>query len=207
MTLEYYVPDHPASVKIAVGLCRFYGNAAEVEKEEEIRTFLEEMKKKYPGASHHCWAYRLGYDSKSTFRYSDDGEPSQTAGAPILTAIDHLKLTNTMVIVTRYYGGVKQGVGGLIRAYHAAAAGVLQEAGRKTVTILTEIRIPCRYDQIGWVTRELQAIQAVIVETEYQLEVLVRAKIRPVDLARFSARLFDLSGGSIRVIKAEEEAE
>ncbi len=207
MIFEYFVPDHPASVKIAVGLCRFIGNAAEVEKEADIKNFLEEMKRKYPDASHHCWAYRLGYDNRATFRYSDDGEPSQTAGAPILTAIDHLKLTNTMVIVTRYYGGVNQGVGGLIRAYHAAAAAVLQEAGCKTVTILTEIRIPCRYDQIGLVTRELEAIHAGIVATEYQMEVLVQAKIRPVDLARFSARLFDLSSGTIQVIRTEEEAE
>ena len=207
MTLEYFVIDHPAEVKVPVGLCRFFADVARVEKEEDVKKFLKEMKKKYPDASHHCWAYRLGYDSQNTFRYSDDGEPSQTAGAPILTAIDHLKLTNTMVIVTRYYGGVNQGVGGLIRAYHLAAASVLQEAGIKTVTILTEIRIPCRYDQIGLVTRELEAIHASITATEYQMEVMIQAKIRPVDLERFAARLFDLSSGTITVNKAEDEAE
>lgn len=207
MSFEYYVIDHPAEVKVPVGLCRFFADVARVETEKGIKDFLEEMKKKYPDASHHCWAYRLGYDSQSTFRYSDDGEPSQTAGAPILTAIDHLKLTNTMIIVTRYYGGVNQGVGGLIRAYHLAAASVLQQAGIKTVTILTGIRIPCRYDQIGLVTRELEAIHASITATEYQMEVMMQAKIRPVDLERFSARLFDLSSGTITVKKAEEEAE
>ena len=207
MTLEYFVIDHPAAVKVPVGLCRFFGDAAQVETEEEIKSFLEEMKKKYPDANHHCWAYRLGYGSKNTFRYSDDGEPSQTAGAPILTAIDHLKLTNTMVIVTRYYGGVNQGVGGLIRAYHLAAASVLQEAGVKTVTILTGILIPCRYDQISLVSRELEAVHASITATEYQMEVLIQAKIRPIDLERFAARLFDLSNGTVTVKRAEEEEE
>lgn len=204
MTIDYQVVARESSVKIPVGLCRFFGDVREVDSEDEVKVFLEEMRKKYPEANHHCWACRIGVGREQWFRYSDDGEPSQTAGAPILTAIDHLQLTNTCVVVSRIYGGVNQGVGGLIRAYHATAVAVLKEAGRKTITIYENLSIPCRYDQVGLVLRELESISAQIVATEYLENVIIRAKIRPVDLDRFMARIFDLSKGTI-VTQREKE--
>ncbi len=204
MLIDYQVVGKEATIKLPVGLCRFFGDVREVKSEEEMKQFLEEMQRKYPDANHHCWACRIGIGSAQWFRYSDDGEPSQTAGAPILTAIDHLKLTNTMVIVSRIYGGVNQGVGGLIRAYHAAAAAVLKEAGQKTITIQEPIRIPCRYEQVGLVLRELESVTAMNLSMEYSEEVMIHAKIRPMDFDRVAHRLFDLSKGTIVVIREEE---
>ena len=205
MLIEYLVIAHEHSVKIPVGLCRFFGDVREVHSEEDVKNFIEEMRKKYPDANHHCWAYRIGIGGEQSFRYSDDGEPSQTAGAPILTAIDHLQLTNTCVVVSRIYGGVNQGVGGLIRAYHSTAAAVLKEAGQKTITIYETLIVPCRYDQVGLVLRELESISAPIKGIEYMENVTIQAKIRPVDLDKFTARIFDLSKGTIIAQREKEE--
>jgi len=205
MLNEYQVVARETSVKLPVGLCRFFGDVREVSSEEEAKIFLEETKKKYADANHHCWAYRIGIGSEQCFRYFDDGEPSQTAGAPILTAIDHLQLTNTCVIVSRIYGGVNQGVGGLIRAYHSTAATVLKEAGIKTITIYEKVSIPCRYEQVGLVLRELESISAQIIGLEYLENVTIQAKIRPVDFDKFAARIFDLSKGTIVAQREKEE--
>jgi uncharacterized YigZ family protein len=205
MLNEYQVVARETSVKLPIGLCRFFGDVREVASEEDVKTFLEDSKKKYPDANHHCWAYRIGIGSKQCFRYSDDGEPSQTAGAPILSAIDYLQLTNTCVVVSRIYGGVNQGVGGLIRAYHSTAATVLKEAGIKTIIIYEKASIPCRYEQVGLVLRELESISAQIMGLEYLENVTIQAKIRPVDFDKFAVRIFDLSKGTIVAQREKEE--
>ena len=206
MLIEYRVVARDHSLKLPVGLCRFFGDVREIHSEDEGKNFVEEMRKKYPDANHHCWAYRIGVGNEQTFRYSDDGEPSQTAGAPILTAIDHLQLTHTCVVVSRIYGGINQGVGGLIRAYHSTAAAVLEEAGSKTITVYESILVPCRYDQVGLVLRELERVSAQVVETVYLENVAIKAKIRPIDVDQFLARIFDLSKGTI-VAQREKEVQ
>ena len=205
MMIDYQVVAREVSVKIPVGLCRFFGDVREVHSEDDLKNYLEDMRKKYPDANHHCWACRIGVGSEQWFRYSDDGEPSQTAGAPILTAIDHLQLTNTCVVVSRIYGGVNQGVGGLIRSYHSTAVAVLKEAGSKTITIYENLTIPCRYDQVGLVLRELESISAQIMAKEYFENVTIRAKIRPIDLDKFVPRIFDLSKGTILAQREKEK--
>ena len=95
---------------------RFIAEATDVRDEEMTMAFVADVRGREPGATHHCWAYRLGTGGDA-FRYNDDGEPSGTAGPPILRQIDALGLTNTLVVVTRYYGGTKLGTGGLLRAY------------------------------------------------------------------------------------------
>lgn len=106
---------------------RFIGCCLHVENEEEVQTFISSVKKDYWDAKHHCFAYVLGKDS-SRIRYSDDGEPSGTAGLPILNAIESNELTNTLIIVTRYFGGVLLGTGGLTRAYSKAAFDAIENA-------------------------------------------------------------------------------
>lgn len=199
MVIDYKVVRSEGTYRHQVGLCRFFADVREIESEEEGKEFLEEMKKKYPNANHHCWAWRLGVGKDKIFRYSDDGEPSQTAGMPILTAIDHRELTNTMIVVSRIYGGVNQGVGGLIRAYHGAASGVLNEVGSKTVTVYEDIEIPCRYDQLGFVLRELEKIKGKVKDMVYDVDVVVKARIRPVDFDNFKENLYENSNGTIVV--------
>ncbi len=107
---------------------KFLGFAFPVESEEEVKQKISELKKKYFDARHHCYAYVLGAD-KTRFRAVDDGEPNHSAGDPILGQLRSKELTNVLIVVVRYFGGVKLGVGGLIAAYKAAAESTLNNAG------------------------------------------------------------------------------
>ena len=103
----------------------FIGNATFCETEDEARAFIKEISNQYRDATHNCWAYRLSLQGRELFNFSDAGEPHGSAGRPILAAIDQLEITNVVVIVSRYFGGTKLGVRGLIDAYRDSAAGAL----------------------------------------------------------------------------------
>ena len=107
---------------------KFLGYAQAVDDLDDIQFFLDEIKELHPKATHHCYAYRLGFEKDKNYRANDDGEPSSTAGRPILGQIDSYGLTNIMVIVVRYYGGTKLGVPGLIRSYKTTAKEALAMA-------------------------------------------------------------------------------
>ncbi len=106
---------------------RFIAFAYPVETEEEVKAIVDSLKKKYHDARHHCYAYRLGLDG-SRFRANDDGEPSSSAGRPILGQIDSAGLSDILVVVVRYFGGIKLGIPGLIRAYKTSTADALSQA-------------------------------------------------------------------------------
>ena len=108
-------------VKISVGACRFFASVARTEREEEAKAFIERVCTEFPDANHHAYAYKIGLEDEALCRQSDAGEPSGTAGPPILQAIEYAGLTNVTVVATRYFGGVKLGIGGLVRAYRACA--------------------------------------------------------------------------------------
>ena len=122
---------------------RFIAFARPVESEAEVREAVAALRKEYHDARHHCYAYRLGYDG-SVFRSSDDGEPSGSAGRPILGQIDSRGLSDILVVVVRYFGGIKLGIPGLIRAYKSSTADALDKAGvvRKTATETVRIAFP-----------------------------------------------------------------
>ena len=108
---------------------RFIAKAYPVADEEQVKAIVEDIRREYHDARHHCYAYRLGADG-ARFRAVDDGEPSSSAGRPILGQIDSLGLSDVLVVVVRYFGGIKLGVPGLIRAYRTAARDALEAAGR-----------------------------------------------------------------------------
>jgi uncharacterized YigZ family protein len=124
---------------------RFLADALRVTSREEAESQVEAVRDREHAASHHCSAFRVGPDG-NTFHYDDDGEPSGTAGRPILQQIDGRDLTNTLVVVTRYFGGTKLGTGGLARAYGGAAADVLDRAGTTEKVLRVPVRIRYRYD-------------------------------------------------------------
>ena len=117
-----------AQIEIAVNKSRFIGYCAPMASEESARAYLEEIRKKHRDASHNCYAYSIG-EQGETARFSDDGEPGGTAGLPMMEAIRQKGLTNLICVVTRYFGGVLLGAGGLVRAYSKTAAAAMDEAG------------------------------------------------------------------------------
>ena len=123
----YKTIEFPAEGQYKEKGSRFIALAYPVRQEEEIRTIVAAIKEKYYDARHHCYAWRLGADKK-LFRANDDGEPSSTAGKPILGQIQSHDLTDILIVVVRYFGGIKLGVSGLINAYREATADALQNA-------------------------------------------------------------------------------
>lgn len=144
----------------------FIANVRPVETEEEALAFIEEMKKKYWDARHNCSAYILG-ERQEQMRCSDDGEPSQTAGKPMMDVLDGAGLTNTAVVVTRYFGGTLLGTGGLVRAYSAAVQEGLKNSRIITKYWGTELLVGTDYNGIGKLQYLFGQRQIPILDAEY----------------------------------------
>ena len=144
-----------------------------METEEEARAFVEQVKKKHYDARHNCWCYRLR--DGGVERYSDDGEPQGTAGQPMLNVFQREEVTNVVCVVTRYFGGVLLGAGGLVRAYTQSAKDALDAAGVSVVRRWVEAAVPCPYSFFDRVKLEVEAHGGVLGETEYAADVTVHA--------------------------------
>lgn len=140
---------------------KFFAYAHPVSSEEEVKEVLGECKKSHHTARHWCYAYRLGEDG-ALYRSNDDGEPSHSAGDPILRQIDSQELTDVLVVVVRYFGGVKLGVGGLIQAYGGAAKVALEAADIITVEVQERIRISFAYPEMNEVMRVMKRHEAIM---------------------------------------------
>nr|HPR89953.1 YigZ family protein [Synergistaceae bacterium] len=124
MQVDYKEPASETTVEVKINKSRFLGHVRICRSEEEVRMKLKEVCDLHKQATHNCWAYRIGEESYREY-FSDDGEPAGTAGKPILGAISRLDLTNALIVVTRYFGGIKLGVRGLIEAYGSTATNAL----------------------------------------------------------------------------------
>ena len=136
--------------------------------EQEVKERLEEIKKLEHSARHHCYAYVLHAD-KSAWRINDDGEPSSTAGKPILGQIQSNDLTNIIIIVVRYFGGVKLGVPGLIRSYKTASAIAITDAEILTKTIKEHYQVDFKYPQMNDIMRIIKEYNLEIINTDFQI--------------------------------------
>ncbi|CAI9429504.1 IMPACT family member yigZ [Candidatus Ornithobacterium hominis] len=145
---------------------KFIGFAFSVENEDEINAKLLELKEIYPDATHHCYAYRLGFDGE-IYRANDDGEPSGSAGIPIYNQIRSAELTYTLVVIIRYFGGTKLGVGGLIQAYKKAAELTLAEAEKISFIQKEKYFIKFEYAQQNEVQKILESINAEITQQNF----------------------------------------
>lgn len=181
----------------------FIGHAKPVTSEEEARAFIDEMKAKYKDATHNVWAYTIG-QSMNIQRYSDDGEPQGTAGIPTLELIKKEDLRDVVVVVTRYFGGVKLGAGGLVRAYTKGAKIGLETAKIVEKKLFRRISIACDYTLLGKLQNELAG-------NEYQLEdilytdnvtIVVNCEFDRIDDLKNLAT--EISSGQADIIDGEE---
>ena len=149
-----------------------------VSDESSIKEKLEQLKKEHFKATHHCYAYRLGIDGKN-YRANDDGEPSGTAGRPILGQIDSFGLTNVLIIVVRYYGGTKLGTSGLINAYREAAKNALDKSQKIEKIIESIIEVSISYNQLNEMMQFLKQYEIEIITSIYtDNEILVKLNVR-----------------------------
>lgn len=147
---------------------KFLAYAFPIETVNDFKSCMEELKKLHPKANHHCFAYRLGFD-QNTFRVSDDGEPSGTAGRPILGQLDSKGITNTLIVVVRYFGGTLLGVPGLINAYKSAASLVLQTTPvtQKPIEVIYNIHFD--YTRMNEVMHILKQTNCTVLEKDMNL--------------------------------------
>jgi uncharacterized YigZ family protein len=176
---------------------RFLAFAFPVKNIEEVKAHHKALKAAHPKAVHHCLAFRLGHDG-TQFRASDDGEPSGSAGRPMLGAIDRAGLTNVMVVVVRYFGGTLLGVPGLIHAYGSVADEALKAGAIVTQWVTDTYAVECGYAQLGEVLHILRQHEAGILKQDLQLFCKLEAEI-PVHLAEACvAKLLELRGVSAK---------
>ena len=164
----YYTIERTGSAEFKDRGSRFIAFALPVTSTEGFKQALNEIKKEHPKATHHCFAYRIGLDG-NTFRVSDDGEPSGTAGRPILGQIDSKELLNVMVVVVRYFGGTLLGVPGLINAYRSAAALALQITPQVQKQVEKEWLVQFDYTRIGEVMALSKQYNCRVVRQDIQL--------------------------------------
>ena len=159
---------------------KFFGFAYPFSSEDELKVKIEELKKEHHTARHHCYAYRFQQDY-SVYRANDDGEPTNAAGKPILGQIDAKELTNVAVVVVRYFGGTKLGIGGMMSAYKEAALNTLNNAEIVECTINDTFEVSFGYPEMNTVMRFIKDLGVVIVEQILELDCKIRFTIRKND--------------------------
>ena len=192
--IEYFVPTGAGESEYVEKRSRFLGHVRPVESEDEARAFVAEMKKKYYDARHNCWCYLL---KDGPERYSDDGEPQGTAGIPMLEVFRREGVTNLVCVVTRYFGGVLLGAGGLFRAYTKSAKDALDAAGRSVVRRWIRQELPCSYAALERYKQEIAAFDGAVEDLDYGAGVTIRALLPEERAEAFRARILDLSGGAV----------
>lgn len=171
---------------------KFYAFAHPVETVDEVKDIVAMYRKKFYDARHVCWAYMLGHE-RIDFRVNDDGEPSSTAGKPILGQINSSELTNILVVVIRYYGGVNLGTGGLIVAYRTAAADAIANANIEERLIEEEIVYNYPYIMMNDVMRVVKDMQPRIISQTFDNTCEIKLSIRKSEAPRLRSMLEKLS--------------
>ncbi len=190
--LEFYKTiNQPASAEFKDRGSKFIAFAFPVETPDDFKSHLQQLKKEHPKAVHHCFAYRIGTDGNN-FRVSDDGEPSGTAGKPILGQIDSKEVTNVAVIVVRYFGGSLLGVPGLINAYKTVTSLVLQVTPVVPKQIEVKYVIHFDYTQVNEVMMVMKQCNCTIISNEMQLFCNITAGIPKSRLTEVLYRLKEL---------------
>lgn len=193
--VEYYIPTQNAETEFTEKRSRFLGHVWRVESEGEARARVEEMKKLHHDARHNCWCYIIR--ETGVERYSDDGEPQGTAGQPMLEVFRREGITNVCCVVTRYFGGVLLGAGGLTRAYGRSAKDALDAAGISVVRRWAEVTLGCPYSLLERVKLEVDGAQGLTGGVDYAADVTLRALLPEGGVEVFTERIMEMTAGSV----------
>lgn len=190
---EYFIPAGAGEAEFVEKRSSFLGHVRYVETEDEAKAFVTEMKKKFYDARHNCWCYII---KDGAVRYSDDGEPQGTAGIPMLEVLKREGVTNVVCVVTRYFGGVLLGTGGLLRAYTKSAKDALDAAGICVVRRWVKAEIVCSYAMLERLKTECTAIGGVVADIEYSADVCLKLLLPEDKADAFSQRTADVTAGT-----------
>ncbi len=194
MSEGYFVPEASGVAELIEKRSRFIGQVWRVESEAEAIETIRQTRAKYHDARHNCWCYLF---PDGSMRCSDDGEPQGTAGQPMLEVFRRAGVFHACCVVTRYFGGILLGPGGLMRAYTQAAANALEAAGIARARLLSVLEIPCPYPLFERVKAHLHAFEGLAEEIVYGETIQIRALVPPERTEAFCAGLAELSGGAL----------
>lgn len=194
----------PVENLIEIKRSRFIGNLYPIRSEEEAKERLREIRQQYPDATHHCYAYLLG-EEQEVQKFSDDGEPSGTAGRPMLETLKKSGVTNVLAIVTRYFGGTLLGAGGLVRAYSQCVAELVKAATLQEIIHYTALEVEVGYADWNRLQHLLEK-QGVQYDTPaFAEQVRLAVRLPQEEAAAFEAHLREMTHGQVRVRRVENE--
>lgn len=180
--------------EVIIKKSRFLGIAANVDSEEEARELLNAIRKEHYSARHVCYAYSIG-DNNPSLKFSDDGEPGGTAGRPILDVVTNSGVSNIMIIVVRYFGGVLLGTGGLVRAYTESAQEAVKAAEKTTVWVTETFDITLDYGDFERVKSLIEKIEGASLEVAYTDKVVISATVPEKECDRLKQEIIEVTAG------------
>lgn len=199
---EYLVPTGYGEDVFIEKKSRFIGRVWNVETEEEALAKIQEMKKQHYDATHNCWAYII---KDGAVRFSDDGEPGGTAGMPIIQVLQKEGLYNIVCVVTRYFGGILLGAGGLVRAYTKGAKIAVDAAGKSMKRVWSVLYVPCPYTYYERMKLEVEAFEGVIRDTQFGAEVELEIWIAEGKAQAFLDAVTDMTAGTVEGLEIGKE--
>lgn len=198
--MAYVTVERHGQAELLIKKSRFIANVAPVKSEAEAWSFIERLRSEHRDATHNCFAFKTA----NVQRMSDDGEPSGTAGRPILEVLDRQGLSDTVIVVTRYYGGILLGAGGLVRAYSQAAAEGVEEAGVAVASLAMDLAITLDYSMVGKVQHLLSQTGALTLDSRFDRDVTITCRVPARAADGLELELAEASSGRIRTKRLGE---
>ncbi|MGF7184366.1 putative YigZ family protein [Desulfitispora alkaliphila] len=195
---SYLTVKKYARTEIEIKKSRFIASVAPVDTEEEAKDFVDKLKKEFKDATHNVHAYQVGLKGEIQ-RMSDDGEPQGTSGPPVLEVIKKEGLTNVVIVVTRYFGGIMLGAGGLIRAYGQAAKCGIDASGIVRRGLYENIELALDYQQLGAVQHYLTQQGFEVEETDYSHVVKLYLKVLVSEVDDFHSQVIEFTNGQMKI--------
>lgn len=199
---DYLVPGGQAQAEYIEKKSRFIGQVFPVTTEQEAKATIERVRRQHYDARHNCWCYMI---RGGAVRYSDDGEPQGTAGLPMLEVFKREGVENVVCVVTRYFGGVLLGTGGLLRAYTKSAKDALDAAGIAAVRRWVKLEVGCPYSLFERMKTECLSLDGAVQNVDYGADVLLSLLLPENNAEAFSARVTELSAGACSALAVGEE--
>ena len=191
---QYETIAKPTTVKLTVKKSRFIGVVRAIDSIEAVKLALDTTRHDYPNATHYCYGYQFGFGKDLRTYATDDGEPTNSAGPPILSILQASALSNLICLVVRYYGGINLGIGGLIRAYSQCAKHCLSQSGTTIRVCYQQLAITVAYDKVNLIYKLSQKMRATITNVIYGQNVVIQVKIRPSAKSQFENQLKGMNG-------------
>ncbi len=196
--MNYKVPASPLVFEQTITKSRFISHIQRTTNKTEAKQFIAQIKQQYPDARHHCWAYIAGHPTATTdIGFSDDGEPSGTAGKPILNVLQHRGIGEIALVVVRYFGGIKLGAGGLVRTYSSSASLAMDKLETLQLIASQDFVIYCPYSLESDIKHLLDTHNISIIQADYTERVRLNISVPTTDIQSLNVELINATAGKV----------